>query len=223
MRLDHFLAKRLGISERSAREQIALGFVRVDDEVLRDHKFSVDKFSGIQVRDELVQQAIQRIRIMLNKPVGILSATSDPVHSTVIDLIDHPEAKTLHLAGRLDRSSSGLILLSNDGQWTESLTDPEQKVEKEYLVQTDRDIPKQAVSLFAEGFDFEPEGITTLPADLEILGRCEARVILREGRYHQIKRMFHRIDGIRLRGLHRVRIGEYRLPGDWEPGHWKEI
>ncbi len=186
-----------------------------------DHRREVSRFDEVSVGTKILQQALPRLYVMLHKPAGILSATSDPVHRTVLDLIDHPDKDTLHLAGRLDRSSTGLVLLTNDGTWSESLTLPGRKVEKVYLVETNQDIPQEAVSRFAEGFHFSTEGITTLPAKLEILSPRKARVSLYEGRYHQIKRMFHRIDGIRLISLHRVQIGGISLPDDLAPGKWR--
>ena len=186
-----------------------------------NHRLEVSRFDEVSAGGEILQQALPRLHLMVNKPAGILSATSDPLHRTVLDLIDHPYKDTLHLAGRLDRSSTGLVLLTNDGKWSESLTLPGRKVEKVYLVETDRDIPEEAILRFEEGFHFRTEGITTLPAKLEILGPRKAKVTLREGRYHQIKRMFHRIDGIRLASLHRTRIGGISLPDDLEPGEWR--
>lgn len=186
-----------------------------------DHRREVSRFDEVTAGGKILQQALPRLYLMFHKPAGILSATSDPVHRTVLDLIDHPDKDTLHLAGRLDRSSTGLVLLTNDGTWSESLTLPGRKVEKVYLVETNQNIPEEAVSRFAEGFHFPTEDITTLPAKLEILSPRKARVILCEGRYHQIKRMFHRIDGIRLTSLHRVQIGGISLPGDLLPGNWR--
>lgn len=223
MRLDHFIAKSLRVSERTAREAIASGQVVINGEVEQNHRSEVNQFCGVTHRGETIQTAGTRRYLMLHKPVGILSATSDRQHTTVVDLIDLPDRDTLHLAGRLDRSSSGLVLLTNDGEWSTSLTEPEQKVDKVYLVETDRPIPPEAPERFAEGFPFSPENITTLPAQLEILSPVKARVTLHEGRYHQIKRMFHRLDGIRLRSLHREAIGTLQLPDDLKPGEWREI
>ena len=188
-----------------------------------DHRRDISRFDEVSVLNEILQRAIPRLYLMLNKPAGILSATTDSQHPTVLDLIDHPNKATLHLAGRLDRSSTGLILLTNDGAWSGSLTLPGQKVEKGYLVETDRPIPPEAVVRFSEGFLFPTEGITTLPAELEILAPTRARVTLHEGRYHQIKRMFHRLDGIRLKSLHRERIGTIRLPDDLATGQWRPL
>lgn len=223
MKLEDFISKRLQIGRRSARALILDGKVTHGGEPGNDHRHEVTRFDEVTVGGEIIQPALPRLYLMLHKPAGILSATTDREHCTVLDLIDHPDKATLHLAGRLDRSSTGLILLSNDGEWSESLTLPGRKVEKSYLVETDRPIPPGAVERFAEGFHFPTEGITTLPARLEILEPQRARVTLHEGRYHQIKRMFHRLDGIRLRSLHRDRIGPLTLPDDLDPGQWRSL
>lgn len=223
MKLEDLIAKRLGVGTRGARALILGGRVAVAGEIAVDHRREISRFDEVLCEGAVVQAAMKRLHLMLHKPAGILSATSDPVHRTVLDLIDHPDKDTLHLAGRLDRSSTGLVLLTNDGRWSEALSDPATKVEKVYLVGTDRPIPMEAVERFAEGFWFATEGLTTRPAHLEILEECLARVTLVEGRYHQIKRMFHRIDGIRLTSLHRVRIGPHELPGDLAAGQWRVI
>lgn len=223
MKLEDLIAKRLGVGTRGARALILGGRVAVAGEIAVDHRREISRFDEVLCEGAVVQAAMKRLHLMLHKPAGILSATSDPVHRTVLDLIDHPDKDTLHLAGRLDRSSTGLVLLTNDGRWSEALSDPATKVEKVYLVGTDRPIPMEAVERFAEGFWFATEGLTTRPAHLEILEECLARVTLVEGRYHQIKRMFHRIDGIRLTSLHRVRIGPHELPEDLAAGQWRVI
>lgn len=223
MKLEDFISKRLSLGTRSSRALFLEGKILVDGRNVRDHRFIVSRFDEIRCDGEILQRGKERLYLMLNKPVGILSATSDPEHRTVIDLIDHPDKKELHLAGRLDRSSTGLVLLTNDGTWSESLTLPGRKMAKVYFVETDRPIPPEAVDLFREGFSFATEGITTLPAGLVILSPQTARVTLHEGRYHQIKRMFHRIDGIRLRSLHREAIGGLRLPKDLPLGNWRAL
>lgn len=223
MRLDQWLARRRGLSLRDARQAITDGRATVDGEVCRRPTAGLDRFHTIAIDDIIEQPGMRRLCLMLNKPIGILSATKDMIHRTVIDLIDHPDKHTLHLAGRLDRSSSGLVLLSNDGNWTSSLSDPARGVEKEYIVETVGPIPEGAVEAFAEGFFFATEGVQTRPARLELLALDQARVTLSEGKYHQIKRMFHRLDGLRIRSLHRVRIGSIHLPEDLAMGEWLEL
>tara|TARA_R110002096_G_scaffold44229_2_gene118941 strand:- start:29 stop:721 length:693 start_codon:yes stop_codon:yes gene_type:complete len=222
MRFDHYIAKRLQISERSSRTRIASGEFQVNGQPTTDLQHDITRFQEIRSTDQLLQSPIERLYLKLHKPVGVVSATIDDEHRTVIDLIDHPDKDTLHLAGRLDRSSTGLVLLTNDSAWSEALTQPDQKVAKVYLVETDRPIPSEAIQLFEGGFHFATEDITTRPAQLEILTPNRARVTLHEGRWHQIKRMFHRLDGIRLTSLHRESIGQYEL-GDLQPGDWARI
>jgi 16S rRNA pseudouridine516 synthase len=159
---------------------------------------------------------------MLHKPTGILSATKDDQHPTVLDLIDDPDKHTLHIAGRLDRSTSGLVLLTNDGRWSKRLMAAEEKVPKVYLVETLDPIAPEAVDAFARGFYFHTEDITTLPAELVILSERTARLTLHEGRYHQVKRMFHRVSN-RVVSLHRESIGGIALPPDLEPGKWRML
>lgn len=222
MRLDHLIAKRERVGERRAREIVAMREVSINGTIVTDHRTEVSKFDEIVISQRTLQSALDRLYIKLHKPAGIVSATTDPAHTTVIDLIDHPLKDTLHLAGRLDRSSTGLVLLTNDSTWSEALTSPDHDVPKVYLVETVDPIPSRAIAAFEAGFHFMPEDLHTRPAELEILGERTARVTLHEGRWHQIKRMFHRLDENRLVSLHRESIGEHHLD-DLPPGKWIAI
>jgi 16S rRNA pseudouridine516 synthase len=182
----------------------------------------VDRFTWVEQDGAVIQAPQRALYLMLHKPVGILSATKDDQHPTVIDLIDHPDKHTLHLAGRLDRSTSGLVLLTNDGRWSKRLMAAEEKVPKVYRVETLDPIAPEAAEAFARGFYFHTEDITTRPAELIVLNERQARLTLHEGRYHQVKRMFHRI-GNRVVSLHRESIGTLLLPLDLPPGAWREL
>ena len=203
-----------------ARQAIIEGGVRVDGVLQTRADHEVDRFHCVEFDGERIRETKRLLHIMVHKPVGILSATRDPQHPTVIDLIDDPDKDSLHLAGRLDRSTSGLVLLTNDGRWSKALMAPERKVPKVYLVETRDPIPLHAITAFAEGFHFHTEDITTLPAELEVLAEHSARLTLHEGRYHQVKRMFHRI-GNQVTALHRESIGGIRLPDELAPGEWR--
>jgi 16S rRNA pseudouridine516 synthase len=222
MKLDRFLAKQSSLGRSAAHRLIAARRVVVDGQVCRDNQQEISRFHHITLDGAVLQQAERALYLMLHKPVGILSATTDPVHPTVVDLIDDPDKHTLHIAGRLDRSTSGLVLLTNDGRWSKRLTEPLERVPKIYFVETAEDILFEAVAAFAAGFYFHTEDLTTLPAELEILAPRQARVTLYEGRYHQVKRMFHRV-GNRVTALHRESIGPLRLPGDLAPGQWRSL
>lgn len=222
MKLDRFLAKQSHLGRTAAQHLIAARRVRVDGIVITSGQHEIDRFNRIELGDSLIQPSERALYLMMHKPVGILSATTDPEHRTVIDLIDDPDKHTLHLAGRLDRGTSGLILLTNDGRWSKRLTEPDAKVPKVYLVETQEPIVSEAVDAFARGFYFHTEDLTTRPAELIILEERRARLTLHEGRYHQVKRMFHRVQN-RVVSLHRESIGPIVLPEDLEPGQWREL
>src|SRR5690606_23746504 len=120
---------------------------------------------------------------------GVVSATKDQQHTTVVDLLDVPNREQLHIVGRLDFNSTGLLLLTNDGRWSRRLMTPQYKVIKVYRVSLGEPITEECVMAFASGIHFPYENITTKPATLKILDRFTAEVHLMEGRYHQIKRM----------------------------------
>lgn len=222
MKLDRFIARHQAMGRTAAHHRIAEKRVRVNGVIVTDGHHPVNEFSRIEFDDTVLQAGARALYLMMHKPAGTLSATVDDQHPTVLDLIDDPDRHTLHLAGRLDRASTGLLILTNDGRWSKKLTDASAKVEKAYLVETREPIHQDAVEAFARGFYFHTEDITTLPARLEILDDRLARVTLHEGRYHQIKRMFHRVSN-RVARLHRERIGGLHLPADLPAGAWREL
>jgi 16S rRNA pseudouridine516 synthase len=220
VKLDRLIAKHQSLGRTEAHRAIAAGHVHVDSARVTDALHEVDRFMRVDLNGEVIQQPECALYIMLNKPVGVLSATADAEHTTVLDLVDDDNKRTLHIAGRLDRSTSGLVLLTNDGRWSKRLMDPEAKVPKVYLVETSEPITQSAVGAFARGFHFHTEDIVTRPAELVILGEKRARLTLHEGRYHQVKRMFHRVQNRVIR-LHRESIGGIVLPQELAPGMWR--
>ncbi len=222
MKLDRLLAKHDLMGRSRARAAVLAGRVRVDGVPADRFDVAVDRFSEVRLDESVVQAASRRLYLMLHKPIGVVSATSDAEHPTVLDLIDDPDKESLHLVGRLDRNTSGLVLLTNDGRWSKALMHPDRKVPKVYHVTTRDLIPAAAVQAFAEGFYFHTEDHTTQPAQLEILSPHTARLTLHEGRYHQIKRMFHRIQN-QVTALHRESVGDIGLPADLAPGEWRPI
>ena len=182
-----------------------------------DIDFIVDKFSMVEVDGASLQANIASY-VMLHKPVGVVSATKDDKHKTVIDLLDindYPNKHELHIVGRLDLNTSGLILLTNDSSWSESLTLPDKQVAKVYRVtlqnpiNTD-ELHQQYQSAFAKGMYFSYEDIITKPATLEFITAHEVLITLEEGKYHQIKRMFGRFQNPVI-GLHRLSVGNLQL------------
>lgn len=217
MRLDRFLIRRGTHSGKEVARLLADQLVRVDGEVETSGLRKVDRFSSVELGAEILQ-AHEAVYLMLHKPAGYLSATTDPLHPTVIDLINHPLKSELHLAGRLDRATTGLVLLTNNGRWSKGVTEPVEEIPKVYRVKTRDPIFSETTAIFAAGIYFAYEDLTTRPAVLEILNEYEALLTIHEGRYHQVKRMFHAV-GNQVVGLHResigplvldVALGEYR-------------
>ena len=221
MRLDRFLSNLSRFNRQDARQLISQGRIRLDGLECRDAQAEVREFSRVQLDDELLQAGKAARYFMLHKPVGVVSATCHPEHRTVLDLLDEPNKDDLHLAGRLDLNTSGLLLISNDGLWTRRLTLPGSKQPKVYRVQTEHPITDEYIEVFARGLYFAYEDLTTLPAELEILGSHSARLTLHEGRYHQVKRMFGHFQN-KVIGLHRERIGPLNL-GDLPVGQYRAL
>ncbi len=220
MRLDRWITRHTGRPRKDVLKLLAQGEVEVEGEVERNHQREIDRFTEVRAAGEPLPHE-EAIYLMVHKPAGILSATEDPEHRTIIDFIEHPKGDQLHLAGRLDRASTGLLLLTNNGRWSKAITQPENSIPKTYLVDTAEDITEETAGKFAEGIYFAFEDLTTLPAQLEILSPRQARLIIHEGRYHQIKRMFGAVDN-RVTALHRDAIGPLRL-GTLAEGEWREL
>jgi 16S rRNA pseudouridine516 synthase len=223
MRLDRLVGKWAGMGKRRTRELFESGEVRVNGRVVeRDQRgMAVGTFDRVEVGAEIVQARVPR-SLMLHKPAGVVSATVDETHKTVIDLIETCWAPELHLAGRLDRFTTGLMILTNDGDFSRKLTDPGARVGKEYVVGTDRVIGDDVITAFESGLFFEKEGVTTAPAQVVRLGPRSCRLTIYEGKHHQVKRMFARF-ALKVVSLHRMAIGTIRLPEDLREGEWREL
>jgi 16S rRNA pseudouridine516 synthase len=141
---------------------------------------------------------------------------------TVLELLDEDNLEQLHAAGRLDIDTTGLVLLTDDGQWSHRITAPRSQCRKTYYVETADPIAPELVALFKEGVQLKGEMRPTLPADLVIIHEQAARLTLQEGKYHQVKRMFA-FAGNRVELLHREAIGPIALDDDLEPGQYRAL
>lgn len=220
-RLDRAISKATGESLRSVRGQIARGEVRVNGALAQAPTQQVDKFTRVEVCGNTLPYQIPRY-LMMNKPSGVVSATKDAQHGTALDLLSHPQSSELHIVGRLDYNSTGLLLLTNDGHWSRAISTPRSGLAKRYRVRLQHPASKECIAAFAEGMHFAFENITTLPATLQPVGHCEADVTLYEGKYHQIKRMFGRF-GNKVLTLHRMAVGDVFLDPALAPGEYREL
>lgn len=224
-RLDRFISEHCQINRKKVRLILAQKRVCVDGDLANDTAQIIDFFSHITI-DGQVLQANEAHYIMLNKPIGVVCATKDDKHKTVIQLLEGCYEKdviaSLHIVGRLDLNTSGLVLLTNDSRWSERLTSPAYKVSKSYRVTLANPLTTDYISAFNQGMYFDYEKITTLPAALRITSSHEAEVILTQGRYHQIKRMFGRFRNPVV-ALHRYSIGQLFLDDCLKPGESRSL
>lgn len=222
MRLDRFLSNLPQLNRKQVRLLLVDRRVRVDGQVVSDPHHDVREFSQVLLDDQVLQAGRPARYFMLHKPMGCVSATVDPQHPTVLDLLHEPDKDDLHLAGRLDYNTSGLMLITNDGQWSRRLTQPQTKLGKVYYVETEQVIDQRYVETFARGIYFSFEDLTTQPAELIVLGQRSARLTIVEGRYHQVKRMFGHFQNKVLR-LHREQMGPLTLDPELPPGHYRAL
>ncbi|OUR86953.1 16S rRNA pseudouridine(516) synthase [Gammaproteobacteria bacterium 42_54_T18] len=227
-RLDRFLSAKLGINRGDVRLMLAKKQVLVDGIAATDIQQQVDSFTHVALVDQTgcepfrVLQDNQPQYWMMNKPIGVVSATIDEQHKTVIDLLSVSDVSDLHIAGRLDLNSSGLLLLTNDGRWSRALSEPKAEVSKCYRVRLEKPLTEDYIQAFADGMYFSYEDITTRPVELRIVSDYVAQLRLVEGRYHQIKRMFGRFRNPVL-ALHRLSIGNILLDETLAPGQYRPL
>jgi len=226
MRLDKYLAD-MGAGTRSElKKEIRRGSVSVDGTVVTDPGLSVNGSSVITYKGTpVVYEEI--VYYMLNKPAGIISASEDGREETVVDLIAEPKRRDLFPVGRLDRDTEGLLLITNDGALSHRLLSPKHHVDKVYYVKVSGILSGSDIEAFTEGLVL-PDGLKCLPADLEILsasadkGISEARITIREGKFHQVKRMFSAV-GSDVLYLKRLSMGPLTLDPALGPGEYRRL
>lgn len=221
MRLDKFLAQ-MGYGTRTeVKQAIKKGQVSINDKTVKTPKQHIEPDNDvIQFKDKVVQYE-PYVYLMLNKPKNVISATEDDRHQTVIDLIHDYQHLDLFPVGRLDKDTEGLLLITNDGQFNHRIMSPNQKVPKTYYVQAKNPITEKDIAYFEQGVELSDD--TCRPAKLEVLNEStEALVTIEEGKYHQVKRMFHAIDNEVL-FLKRMAIGALKLDDDLEKGTYRKL
>lgn len=223
MRVDQLLSRYGYCSRREADVWVRRGRVTLDGAPVTDSSERVDP-GRIRIDDAPVEGA-EGLLVMLHKPAGVVCSRSEGEGRSVYELLPerwsgrNPPVTTV---GRLDRDTTGLLLITDMGEWVHRWTSPKHHVEKTYEVVLDGPADDAWVGLFAAGTLLLPdEEKPCLPARLELVGEREVRLHLTEGRFHQVKRMFSAV-GRQVVRLHRSRFGEYEL-GDLPPGEWRGL
>ena len=221
LRLDKLLSDVGAASRQEARECIRAGRVTVDGAVQRRPETKVDPERQAVCLDGAPLTWAEHRYYMLHKPLGVVTATEDRTERTVLDLFPAPLRRNLVPAGRLDKDTSGLLLLSTDGQWVHRIISPGHQVPKVYLAEADGTPTPEAVRAFAEGVTLR-DGTRCRPAVLEILAPGRCRVTVTEGKYHLVRRLLASV-GTPVTALHRVRIGALSLDKTLPAGHFRAL
>lgn len=224
MRLDKFLTE-MGIGTRTeVKKYIKQGKVKVDGETVKLPETKVDAGrQEITYLEHPVQYKAFEY-VMLNKPAGVVSATTDAREKTVLDLISEKKRKDLFPVGRLDKDTEGLLLITNDGELAHRLLAPKKHVDKVYYAKVKGVVTEQDIVAFAEGISIG-QGETAKPAVLEILVSdvlSEIRLTIQEGKFHQVKRMFAAV-GKEVVYLKRLSMGSLILDESLRPGEYRPL
>ncbi len=222
VRLDKVLSDAGLCSRSDARKWIRAGRVTVSGKVVTKPETKVDpETESVAADGEAVLWAKERY-YMLHKPAGVITATEDPTQKTVLDLLPPALRKGLSPAGRLDKDTTGLLLLSTDGDWIHRIITPEKHVPKVYLAETEGTPTEEHVRLLADGIQLA-DGTKCLPARLEILSEGHCRVTVHEGKYHLVRRMLAACGTPVRTSIGGLELDKNLAPGDYRPLTCDEI
>lgn len=222
IRLDKYISDAAQISRQDAKKMLSKGMVAVDGKIVKKGDIKVGADNAVTVNGKPLEYR-KFVYIMLNKPKGVVSATEDKNDVTVLDLVkkDYPK-RNLFPAGRLDKTSTGFVLLTDDGEFAHDILAPKKHVSKEYIVTLDADIDDEIIEKFNSGVTLA-DGTLLKSAVLEKTEQPRVvKVILKQGVYHQIKRMFGVFD-IGVNELHRTHIGTVKLDDRLAGGEYREL
>lgn len=231
MRLDKYLADMSVGTRKAIRQMIKDGLVTVNGETARKPDQHISQEDCICVRGKAVSYE-RYVYYMLNKPAGVVCAASDARHRTVLDLIEDKSRKDLFPVGRLDIDTTGLLMICNDGELAHRLLSPARHVDKVYEAVVSGEIGAKEICMFAQGLAISEEW-TCLPAKLKVLegglsmpdqaeDASRVSVTICEGKFHQIKRMFSKIDS-QVLSLKRLSMGSLQLDDKLQPGQYRRL
>ncbi|NVJ49668.1 MAG: 16S rRNA pseudouridine(516) synthase RsuA [Gammaproteobacteria bacterium] len=221
VRLDRLISQATDHSRKQVKYLLKDGYVTVNGEIERQAQRKVNQDDRVELMDEPIGEASARY-FMLHKPQGFISATKDKEHLTVLEFIDEPRRENLSVAGRLDIDTTGLVLLTDDGQWLHQVISPKHQCEKAYRVETTKPLDQKAIAKLEQGVWLNNEKTRTAPAQIEVIDEYHYRIIITEGRYHQVKRMFAAVEN-HVESLHRERIAGIVLDSALAPGEYRAL
>ncbi len=221
MRLDKLLSQATVFTRSQAKIHIKKGKVKVDGDVVKNPAQHISDNANVEYMGVSISKPKLRY-IMLNKPAGVVCANKDKDHPTVFDSLFVPNVESLHVAGRLDIDTTGLVLLTDDGQWLHQITSPKHNHRKVYQVDLDTDITEKQIRILSEGVQLKAEKERSKPAQIEVINKTKIRIAISEGKYHQVKRMMAAV-GNHVIKLHREKVANIMLDDTLAEGQWRDL
>ena len=219
MRLDKFVCKSTQLNKSEAIQLIHAGTLIVNGEAVTNEATQVHENNKVVMNGQRLKARPFRY-LLMHKPANTICSNIDEVYPSLFNYIDVKNRTELHIAGRLDADTTGLVLITDDGRWSFSITSPSQRCDKVYRVTLARPLGDDVALKFKQGITLQGELHPTLPATIEIITPTEVLLTITEGKFHQVKRMFAAV-GNRVNALHRAQIGQIGL--DVEVGHWRYL
>jgi 16S rRNA pseudouridine516 synthase len=217
-RLDKFVTQATVYTRSQAKKLISQNRVEVDGIRVTQPKFKLTPHSLVLLDGKVISVQSNRY-IILHKPAGYICSTQNEIYPSALNLVSDYPFKNLHFAGRLDVDTTGLVLISDDGQWTHRVTSPKKNCRKIYRLTTAREVEAEQVRKLEAGVELNGDEKITLEATVELVDKKQMLLTITEGRYHQVKRMLAAV-GNHVETLHREQIDEINLAGLSE-GEWR--
>ena len=221
MRLDKYISNATDLSRTDVKKLIKSGLVSIDDETAKSGSQKVSDDQEIAIEGSTIQLMTTRY-FMMNKPAGVVSATKDHTNPTALDLIYEHRNDQLQIAGRLDIDTTGLLLITDDGQWNHIVTSPRTDCKKIYAVELENTVSEDYHKKLEAGIALEGEKRRCLPATMKVIDDHHIQLSISEGKYHQVKRMITSL-GNEVVSLHRLQIGGIALDPELEPGDYRPL
>jgi 16S rRNA pseudouridine516 synthase len=222
MRLDKYVAHSTNYSRADVKRLIKAGDVRVNQQQVSNPALHINSDSDVV---SLLGQTLSLRTLsyyMLHKPKGYVCSSDDAENPIALDLLNIEEKNKLHFAGRLDKDTTGLVLITDDGEWSHKITSPNNECPKHYLVTVAEKLDQNLIEIFNQGIQLKNESKPTKASELIIHDAYTATLIIKEGKYHQVKRMFAAV-GNHVIGLHRTQVGRMQLDGSLNEGEYRML
>lgn len=222
MRLDKMLSDMKIATRKEIKAMVKKGIVSVNSVTATKSSQQIDENNDVvRIYDEIIEYR-KYLYFVMNKRKGVTSNSTDYEHETVIDDMGELCVFDLKPVGRLDKDTTGLLIITNDGKFAHNLISPKKDVSKKYLVTLKNKVDEKYNDTFEKGIKLMPEDIVTKPATMEIIDDYNCYLTIKEGKFHQVKRMFEKV-GNEVVELKRVQIGDFKLPEELEEGDYREL